>query len=113
MLTSVLYRAIEALAGMLDGLLAFYFWMVLISALLSWVNPDPRNPIVRFLYSVTEPVLYWMRRRMPFLIIGNVDLSPLVLLLAIQFIGRGFVVGTLRDLARRVAMAALAPLHVG
>ena len=113
MLTSVLYRAIEALAGMLDGLLEFYFWIVLISALLSWVNPDPRNPIVRFLYSVTEPVLYWMRRRLPFLIIGNVDLSPLVLLLGIRYIGQYFVVGTLRDLARRIATAAVAPLHVG
>src|ERR1041384_6885160 len=103
----VLRQTIEALASGLNSLLELYFWIVLISALLSWVNPDPRNPIVRFLYSVTEPVLYWMRRRMPFLIIGNVDLSPLVLLLAIRFIGQVFVVGTLRDLARRVATAAL------
>src|SRR5215471_9583285 len=102
----VLRQAIEALAGMLNGLLEFYFWIVLISALLSWVNPDPHNPIVRFLYSVTEPVLYWMRRRLPFLIIGNVDLSPLVLLLGIRYIGQYFVVGTLRDLARRIATAA-------
>src|SRR2546426_9251528 len=102
MLTSVLFRAIEALAGMLNSLLEFYFWIVFISALLSWVSPDPRNPIVRFLYSVTEPVLYWMRRRIPFLIVGNFDLSPLVLLLGIRFVQR-VLVASLYELAFRIA----------
>src|SRR5437867_2892050 len=75
----VVSQTIVALGSILNSLLELYFWIVLIAALLSWVNPDPRNPIVRFLYSVTEPVLYWLRRRLPFLIIGGFDLSPLVL----------------------------------
>src|SRR5436190_20408843 len=94
----VLRQTIEALASMLNSLLELYFWIVFIAALLSWVNPDPRNPIVRFLYSVTEPVLYWMRRRLPFLIVGNLDLSPLILLLSIKYIGQYFLVGTLQEL---------------
>ena len=81
----VLGRIILAIASMLDGLLSLYFWIVLISALLSWVNPDPRNPIVRFLYAVTDPVLYQIRRRLPFVIAGGIDFSPLVLILGIQF----------------------------
>ena len=64
----LLENFIQAIAFTLDSLLSIYFWIVLISALLSWVNPDPRNPIVRFLYNVTEPVLYHIRRRLPFVV---------------------------------------------
>ncbi|HZP43014.1 MAG TPA: YggT family protein [Candidatus Binatia bacterium] len=81
----VLGRIVLAVATILDSLLSLYFWIVLIAALLSWVNPDPRNPIVRFLYAVTEPVLYQIRRRLPFVFAGGIDFSPLVLILAIQF----------------------------
>ena len=90
----VLRQTIEALASVLNSLLELYFWIVLISALLSWVSPDPRNPIVRFLYSVTEPVLYWMRRR----------------LLGIRFVQR-VLVGSLYELAFRIA-ATVRTLHV-
>src|SRR5436305_12167894 len=106
----VLRQAIEALASILNSLLELYFWIVLISAVLSWVSPDPRNPIVRFLYSVTEPVLYWMRRRLPFLIVGNFDLSPLVLMLGIRFMQR-VLVASLYELALRIA-ATVRTLHV-
>jgi YggT family protein len=82
----VLRQVIVAVATILDNLLWLYLWMVIISALLSWVNPDPRNPIVRFLYSVTEPVLYQIRRRLPFVFAGGIDFSPLILMLAIQFV---------------------------
>src|SRR5712691_2058255 len=105
MLTSVLFRAIEALAGMLNSLLEFYMWIVLISALLSWVNPDPRNPIVRFLYGVTEPVLFQIRRRIPFVYAGGIDLSPLLLMVAIYFV-RTVVVGTLYELAHKITVEA-------
>src|SRR5438477_7363833 len=81
----VLRQAIEAVAGILNSLLELYFWIVLIAVLLTWVNPDPRNPIVHFLYSVTDPVLSWIRRRLPFLFLGGFDLLPIVLLLAIRF----------------------------
>jgi len=107
----VLSQAIQALASILNSLLELYFWIVLIAALLSWVSPDPRNPIVRFLYSVTEPVLYWMRRRLPFLVVGNFDLSPLVLMIGIRFVQRVLVV-SLVELAARIGTAAARTLHV-
>jgi YggT family protein len=90
---------IEALAYILNLALTIYMWLIIARALLSWVNPDPYNPIVRFLYNVTEPVLGWVRRRVP-LIFGGLDLSPLLVLLAVVFLQR-FLVSTLWDLARR------------
>jgi YggT family protein len=74
-------------------------WIVIIRALLTWVNPDPRNPIVRFLYNATEPVLYRVRRAIPSF--GGIDFSPLVVILAIMFL-QTFLVGSLHDLAARL-----------
>jgi YggT family protein len=90
---------IEALASILNLGLTIYLWLIIARALLSWVNPDPYNPIVRFLYNITEPVLGWVRRRVP-LIFGGLDLTPLLVLLAIIFLQR-FLITTLFDLARR------------
>ena len=104
----VLRQTIEALAAILNNLLGVYFWIVLIAVLLTWVSPDPRNPIVRFLYSVTDPVLYWIRRRLPFLVVGGFDLSPLVLLFAIRF-SQYVLVASLYELAYRIAP----PIHAG
>ncbi len=61
----VFSNLIFALANILHIVLNLYMWIVIARALLSWVNPDPHNPIVRFLYNVTEPVLYAIRRRVP------------------------------------------------
>ena len=97
----ILGRVIVAVAGVLNTLLGLYFWIVLIAVLLTWVNPDPRNPIVHFLYAVTEPILSWIRRRLPFLILGGFDLSPIVLLFAIRFTQRVLVV-SLYELAVRL-----------
>jgi YggT family protein len=91
---------IESLAYIINLALTIYMWLIIARALLSWVNPDPYNPIVRFLYNVTEPVLGWVRRRVP-LIFGGLDLSPLLVLLVIVFLQR-FLVSTLVDLARRL-----------
>jgi YggT family protein len=91
---------IEALAYILNLALNIYMWVIIARAILSWVNPDPYNPIVRFLYNITEPVLGWVRRRVP-LIFGGLDLSPLLILLAIVFLQR-FLVTTLWDLAQRL-----------
>ncbi len=91
---------LEALAYILDLALHIYMWVIIARALLSWVNPDPYNPIVRFLYNVTEPVMAWVRRRVP-LVFGGLDLSPLLILLAIVFV-RQFLVATLWDLARQI-----------
>lgn len=75
-----------AVARVLDIVFSLYFWVILVSALLSWVRPDPYNPVVRFLRAVTEPVFYRVRRWLPFLSVGGVDLSPIVVLLALQFL---------------------------
>ncbi len=75
---------VQATAYVLSTVLTIYFWIVIISALLSWVNPDPYNPIVRFLRGVTEPVFYKIRRWLPFAIVGGFDLSPIIVILAIQ-----------------------------
>jgi YggT family protein len=95
-----LRHLIEALAMVLDWALVIYMWIIIARALLSWVNPDPYNPIVRFLYNVTEPVLGYLRRRLP-LVLGGLDLSPLVVLAAIFFL-RIFLVQTLLDWARLI-----------
>lgn len=77
---------ISGLAQVLDTVLFIYMWIVIISALLSWVNPDPYNPIVRFLRNATEPAFYWVRRNIPFAMIGGFDLSPIIIILGIQFL---------------------------
>ncbi len=95
-----LRHLLEALAYILDLGLTIYMWLIIARALLSWVNPDPYNPIVRFLYNVTEPVMGWVRRRVP-LVFGGLDLSPLLVLLAIVFLQK-FLVASLLDLAYRI-----------
>ncbi len=70
-----------------------YMWIIIILALLSWVNPDPNNPIVQFLYSITEPVLYRVRKAIPMTGIG-LDLSPIIVILALIFL-QTFLVGSL------------------
>ena len=76
---------LQAVANVLNWALTIYFWLIIARAILSWVNPDPYNPIVRFLYNVTEPVLSAFRRRIP-LVYGGLDLSPLVILAVIYFL---------------------------
>ncbi len=93
----VLAFFLEALARVLDVVLTIYMWIVIIRAVISWVNPDPYNPIVRALYSITDPVFYWFRRRIP-LIYGGIDFSPMLVILLIIFL-RSFLVRTLFALA--------------
>ena len=87
---------ILALAQLLDVVLQAYMFIIIARALISWVSPDPFNPIVRFLYRATEPVLRPIRRRMPMMSMG-LDLSPMIVLLVIYFL-RIFLVESLRDL---------------
>jgi YggT family protein len=77
---------IYGFAFIIRTVLTIYFYIVIASAILSWVNPDPYNPIVRFLRNATEPIYAYIRRYMPFLYVGGFDLSPLVLILIIQFL---------------------------
>ena len=76
---------IVAVAKIIDMLLDIYKWVIIISALLSWVNPDPYNPIVRFLHTVTEPVLRPVRRLIGYRL-GPIDISPIVVILVIIFL---------------------------
>ena len=76
---------LSAFAKVLGMALELYMWIIIIRALLSWVNPDPYNPIVRFLNSITEPVLYRVRKAVPMHGMG-LDLSPILVILAIYFL---------------------------
>ena len=89
-----------ATAKVLDIVLCLYMWIIIIRALLSWVNPDPYNLIVQFLYSITEPVLYRVRQLIPMSGMG-IDFSPIVVLLAIVFL-QGFLVNTLEQFAMQL-----------
>ncbi len=93
----VLSNLVLALARLLHLVLEAYFWIIIARAILSWVSPDPYNPIVRFVHRVTEPVLRPIRYRLPTVAMG-LDLSPVVVLLAIKIV-EWVVVDSLRDLA--------------
>ncbi|MEM7827964.1 MAG: YggT family protein [Candidatus Aenigmatarchaeota archaeon] len=86
---------LKAIAEVLDIIFNIYMFMIIIRALISWVNPDPFNPIVRFLHQVTEPVLSPLRRIIPTYRIG-IDVSPLIAILLIIFI-KTFIVGSIYD----------------
>ena len=90
-------NVLTAVATILDYVLWLYMWVIIARALISWVNPDPWNPIVRFLYQVTEPVLRPIRRRLP---ATGIDFSPVVVILAIYFLQR-FLVRILVEMAYR------------
>lgn len=96
----IIINLLDAVALVIHYLLTIYLWLIIIRALLSWVNPDPYNPIVSFLYQVTEPVLYRVRRFLPFRGLG-IDLSPIIVFVIIIFLDR-FVVRTLQDIAIRL-----------
>lgn len=105
-MSNVIFRQVTlAIAMVLDYLLTMYWWIVVIAVLLTWVNPDPYNPIVRFLRGVTEPVFYQIRRRLPFIVISGIDLSPIVVLLLIEVI-RMVLVVPLRQLGSQFAAVA-------
>jgi YggT family protein len=71
----------------LQELLNLYFWIVIIAVLMSWIEPNPYNPIVRFLYAVTEPVFDFVREHLP-VVFGGIDFSPFVVIIAIGFVQR-------------------------
>ena len=84
----VLANTLSAIALVLGSLLNIYFWIVVIAAVLTWVRPDPYNPIVRTLRLLTEPVFYRVRKWLPFTYSSGLDFSPVVVLLAIELINR-------------------------
>ena len=94
----VLREFLLAVAWLLGYVLKAYMWIIIIRALLSWVNPDPWNPIVRFLYQVTEPVLRPIRQRLPS---AGIDFSPVVVILAIDFLEQ-FLIRVIVEMAYRL-----------
>lgn len=88
---------IVAIARIIDVALTVYLWLIIIRSVLSWVNPDPYNPIVRFIYQVTEPVMAPIRRWLPIRGMG-IDFSPIIILLLILFL-QSFLVKSLLELA--------------
>ncbi|OGX44068.1 MAG: hypothetical protein A3H41_01725 [Omnitrophica WOR_2 bacterium RIFCSPLOWO2_02_FULL_45_28] len=97
----VLSNFLVAAARILDIILTILYWLILIRALISWVNPDPHNPIVQFLYKTTEPILYPIRKILPLGLRLGIDISPIIAFLAIMFL-KSFLVRTLIDLALRL-----------
>ena len=93
----IIGNLLDAIAVVISYALTIFMYIVIARAILSWVSPDPFNPIVRFIYNITEPVLHQIRSRIP-IGFGGIDISPIIVLLAIIFIQR-FVVGSLQGMA--------------
>ncbi|MBW1898575.1 MAG: YggT family protein [Deltaproteobacteria bacterium] len=96
----ILGNFLEAVATVIHYVLTLFMWVVIARAVLSWVNPDPFNPIVRFIHNVTEPVLYRIRATIP-AVVGGIDFSPIIVFLAIVFLDK-FIVNNLIILSRRM-----------
>lgn len=98
----VLSNIFAGLTSIVDNVIWLYTWLIIIGAVLSWIRPDPYNPIVRTIYALTEPVLWRVRRLLPFLYINGIDLSPVAVILALQFLSIALV----RTLARLAVITA-------
>ncbi len=96
----VLSTLVEAVAQILHMVINIYIWVVIIAALITWVHPDPYNPIVQVLNRLTEPVYTFMRKYIP-TVIGGIDLAPIIIILALQFLDL-FAVKLLFSLANAV-----------
>ncbi len=93
----VVNNFVMAIAGLMDFLLTAYMWIIIGRAVISWVNADPYNPIVRFLIEATEPLLSRIRRFLP-LSMGGIDFSPMILIMGVLFL-QSFLVPTLKQIA--------------
>ena len=96
----ILGNLLSAFATILDIILTIYMWIIIIRALLTWVNPDPYNPIVQFLHTITEPVMLRVRQLMPMSGMG-IDFSPIIVILVIIFL-QEFLVNSLGQIAQRL-----------
>ena len=81
----VIATLIEAFATILHSLINVYIWVIIIAALITFVRPDPYNPIVQILFRLTNPVYAFIRKLVPTLI-GGIDLAPLIVILTLQFV---------------------------
>ncbi|MFB3918692.1 hypothetical protein BU251_00270 [Candidatus Velamenicoccus archaeovorus] len=94
---------LSAAAQVLDMALTAYYWIIIVRALISWVSPDPFNPIVQFLQTVTEPVLAPIRRILPPMFRFGIDISPVIAIFLVIFL-KSFLVRTLFDLSLRLRL---------
>lgn len=97
----ILSNLLLALAKVLDICLTFIYWVIIIRALISWVNPDPYNSVVQFLYKITEPILSPIRRILPLDLKFGIDISPVIAILVIYFL-QSFLIRTLIDMSIRM-----------
>ena len=77
---------VYAIVQLLHTVITIYIWIIIIAALLSFIRPDPYNQIVQVIYRLTEPAFDFVRRKLPFVVFSGIDLSPIVILLALQFL---------------------------
>jgi len=96
----IISNFLKSIATILHILLNLYMWVFIIRALISWVSPDPYNPIVRFLYNVTDPVMNKVRRYIS-LNFGGIDFTPMIVILGLIFLD-SFLVPSLYELAHRL-----------
>ena len=89
-----------AVSKVLDLILLFFMWVIIARAILSWVSPDPYNPIVRFIHTVTEPVLFRIRALIP-VSFGGIDFSPIIVIMGVVFL-RTFAVSSIFRIARNL-----------
>ncbi len=99
----ILGNFMQAIAGVLHSVISIFYFILLAQVILSWVSPDPRNPIVSFIYQATEPILRKVRSKIPPL--GMIDISPIVVFLFLYFID-SFLVNSLNDYGVQFKMSA-------
>jgi len=75
-----------ALLQLIHSLISMYIWVIIIAAVISFVQPDPRNPIVEILNRLTQPVFRFVRQKLPFVVFSGIDLSPIVIIFGLQFL---------------------------
>jgi len=97
----VMANLVNAVASILDIALTLYLLCLFAAVIISWFAPRSRNGLVMFLRRITDPVLGWVRRTMPFVHQAGFDFSPIIVFFAVYFV-RSFVIRTLYDLAARL-----------
>ena len=98
----IIGNLLQTIAYILNMVLSLFMFLIIGRAIISWVSPDPSNPIVQFLHSATDPVLYHARRLLPFpTSYSGIDFSPIVVLIAIVFL-QSFLVQSLTNIAMRL-----------
>ncbi len=81
-MNALLYAFVETLHMVIN----LYVWIIIIAAFLSFVRPDPRNPVVQIIYRITEPALTFIRHKLPFVVFSGIDLSPLIIIFGLNFV---------------------------